>query len=60
MAGACSAQVQAQNEHSTHMGEKPEKYVPYSERSDDDKLLANWKKAKALFGRSDWYLELLG
>jgi len=28
--------------------------VPYDERSDDEKLESNWKKAKGLYKREDW------
>lgn len=28
--------------------------VPYNERSDDEKLESNWKKAKSLYKREDW------
>lgn len=28
--------------------------VPYDERSDDEKLESNWKKAKGLYKRQDW------
>ena len=35
------------------MGGKRSK-TPYEERSDEDKLRSNWKKATGLFGRKDW------
>lgn len=28
--------------------------APYDERSDDEKLESNWKKAKGLYNREDW------
>lgn len=28
--------------------------IPYDERTDDEKLVSNWKKATALFGRKDY------
>lgn len=28
--------------------------IPYDERSDDEKLASNWKKAKGLYKRKDW------
>jgi hypothetical protein len=33
--------------------------VPYDERSDDEKLESNWKKAKAQFDRKDWSASVL-
>jgi hypothetical protein len=28
--------------------------IPYTERSDDEKLQSNWRKAKKQYGRKDW------
>lgn len=40
------------------MGKKKPK-IPYDERSDDEKLESNWKKAKAQFHREDWSASVL-
>lgn len=40
------------------MGNRKSK-VPYDERSDDEKLESNWKKAKAQFDRKDWFASIL-
>ena len=40
------------------MGKRKSK-IPYDERSDDEKLESNWKKAKAQFDRKDWSASVL-
>lgn len=39
------------------MSDKSKK--PYDERSDDEKLLSNWKKAVGLFEREDWSASIM-
>ncbi|WP_123902510.1 hypothetical protein [Pseudomonas soli] len=36
------------------MGSKHNTKIPYDERTDDQKLESNWKKATKLFERKDW------
>lgn len=36
------------------MSDSESQKVPYVERSDDEKLVSNWKKANGLYERKDW------
>jgi hypothetical protein len=36
------------------MGESKTKNIPYDKRSDDQKLVSNWNKARKLVDRCDW------